>query len=105
MEYWILTDIAGKHGCTDDMMFVEVSRRGPAADGIERFKTAAAAEKRAAAWGKRGCHVKPMRREVVCVAVRAADGAALFEFPSKTAANRFARTARRELGAEVAVEV
>lgn len=104
MEYWILTDIAGEHGCTDDMMFVEVTRRGPAADGVERFETAAAAEKRAAAWLKKGCHVKPAKREVVCVAVRATDGAVLFEFPSKTAANRFARDARRELGAEVAVE-
>ena len=47
MHYWILTDIAGRHGCTKDKMFLEVARRGPAADGVERFGTRAEAAKRA----------------------------------------------------------
>lgn len=104
MHYWILTDVAGKHGCTKDKMFLEVARRGPAAEGVERFGTRAEAAKRAAAWRKRGLAVRPQKREVVCVAIRAAEGPVLFEFPSRTAAAKFARDARRDLGAEVAVE-
>lgn len=105
MHYWILTDVAGKHGVTDGGWFAEITPRGPATEVVERFGTKADAMKRAAKWRKRGYAALPQKREVVVVAVRADDGNVLFEFASRTAAAKFCREAHRDLGAETAIEV
>lgn len=95
MVYYILTDIAGKHGwCGEGAAgFVEIDRRvvpGP----VDRFRTKAEANRQRLRLKKRGCHTVVARREVVLVAVRsgAPDGGNdIIEFPSMAKAKRFVR--------------
>lgn len=107
MVYYILTDVAGKHGwCGEGAAgFVEIDRRvvpGP----VDRFRTKAEANRQRLRLKKHGCHTSVARREVVLVAVRggAPDGGNdIIEFPSMAKAKSFQRAMVLD-GYEVAVE-
>lgn len=108
MVYYILTDVAGKHGwCSGRVRgFVEIDR-GFAPGVVNRYRTKAEANRDRVKMKKRDCHLIVERREVVVVAVRggAPDGGNdLVEFSTAAKARAFHRSMAAE-GWETAIEV
>lgn len=108
MVYYILTDVAGKHGwCSGGASgFVEIDRR-VVPSVVSRYRTKAEANRERAKMKKRDCHLVVERREVVVVAVRGGspDGRNDFvEFSTAAKAKAFQRSMAAE-GFETAVEV
>lgn len=108
MVYYILTDVAGKHGwCSGGASgFVEIDR-GVVPGVVNRYRTKAEAKRDRAKMKTRDCHLVVERREVVVVAVRggAPDGGNDFvEFSTAAKAKAFQRSMAAE-GFETAIEV
>lgn len=108
MVYYILTDVAGKHGwCSEGAAgFVEIGR-GVVPGVVNRYRTKADANRDRAKMKKRDCHLVVQKREVVVVAVRggAPDGGNdIVEFSTAAKAKAFQRAMKAE-GFETAVEV
>jgi len=108
MVYYILTDVAGKHGwCSGGASgFVEIDR-GVVPGVVDRFRTKAEANRERSRMKKKDCFLVVARREVTVVAVRggATDGGNdIVEFSSATKAKAFAK-AMKFHGWETAVEV
>jgi len=63
MIYWILTDVAGKHGRRHDGDWEPLERRAPASDDVERFHRHADAVAKAKKLKAKDCHCKPLKQE------------------------------------------
>jgi len=63
MIYWILADIAGKHGRRHDGDWEPLSKRDPASDEVERFHRHADAVAKAKKLKAKDCHCKPLKQE------------------------------------------
>lgn len=103
MTYYILTDVAGKHGWCHDGTFMAIDRRR-VPEEVQRFRTKREATRERATQRKEDIHLAVARRDVVLVAVQCADGQALVECPSLVRARAFQRELARK-GIESAVEV
>lgn len=76
MIYWILSDIAGKHGRRHDGNWEPLSKREPASDEVERFHRHADAVAKAKKLRAKGCHCKPLKQEGIVFFWRLPEAAA-----------------------------
>lgn len=107
MTYWILTDMAGKHGRCHDGDWEVLARKEPASDDVERFHRYRDAVARAKKLRTKGEHVKPLRQEGVVLYFRLPAGpgdetdmAEIVEFRSRRQATAWTKRALAE-GCEV----
>lgn len=107
MIYWILSDMAGKHGRRHDGDWEPLAKSEPASDEVERFHRHRDAVAKAKKLRAKGCHAKPLKREGVvfywrlpAAAGDAADMAEIIEFTSKRQAAAWQKRALAE-GCEV----
>jgi hypothetical protein len=63
MIYWILADLAGKHGRRHDGRWEPLSASEPAGDDVERFHRLQDAVAKAKKLAGRRIHCKPMKQE------------------------------------------
>jgi len=106
MIYWILTDVAGKHGRRHDGDWEPLERRAPASDDVERFHRYRDAVAKAKKLKAKDCHCKPLKQEGVVLYWRLperageSDLAEVIEFKSKRQADAWKKRAIAE-GCEV----
>ena len=62
MIYWILTDMAGRHGRCHDGDWEVLAKKEPASDEVERFHRYRDAVAKAKKLRGRGEHVKPLKQ-------------------------------------------
>jgi hypothetical protein len=99
MTYYILTDIAGKHGLVEGRRigWATLGRKGTLVpEHVQRFRTKKEAAAKAKALKAKDCHAKVEKRQTVLVAFRSEDcrETQLAEFPTERAAKSFCRTLR-----------
>jgi hypothetical protein len=106
MIYWILTDVAGKHGRRHDGDWEQLERRSPASDEVERFHRYRDAVAKAKKLKAKDCHCKPLKQEGIVLFWRLPeragenDLAEVVEFRSKRQAAAWRKQAEAE-GCEV----
>jgi hypothetical protein len=106
MIYWILSDVAGKHGRRHDGDWEPLERRSPASDEVERFHRHRDAAAKAKKLKAKGCHCKPLKQEGIVLFWRLperageSDLAEVIEFKSKRQAAAWQKRAVAE-GCEV----
>lgn len=103
MIYWILSDIAGKHGRRHDGNWEPLGRYDPAGDDVTRFHRHRDAVAAAAKLKKKGCHCKPLKQEGIVIYWRLpgeTDLVEIVEFKSKRRADAWRKRAIAE-GCEV----
>jgi hypothetical protein len=108
MVYYILTDVAGKHGwCSGGASgFVEIDR-GVVPGVVDRFRTKAEAARERMRMKKKDCHLVVARREVVVVAIRGSlpgGGNDIVEFTTAAKARSFQKAMQAD-GWETAIEI
>lgn len=103
MIYWILSDVAGKHGRRHDGDWEPLERYNPASDDVTRYHRHSDAVAAAAKLKKKGCHCKPLKQEGIVLYWRLpgeSDLADVVEFKSKRQADAWRKRAVAE-GCEV----
>jgi hypothetical protein len=106
MIYWILADVAGKHGRRHDGDWEPLTKREPASDEVERFHRHRDAVAKAKKLKAKGCHCKPLKQEGIVLFWRLPERAGesdlvdIVEFRSKRQAEAWRKRALAE-GCEV----
>jgi len=105
MIYWILSDVAGKHGRRHDGNWEPLERYNPASDDVTRYHRHRDAVAAAAKLKKKDCHCKPLKQAGIVFywrlpAAGEHDLAEIVEFKSKRQAAAWKKRALAE-GCEV----